>query len=244
MRIDETILALEIQICDSPFVQELEGQRDGADIELRLLSGQEAQHLERVQQLAARYELHQEVHVLLAPECPDELDDERVVQLGQDAPLRDDVLLLLRIDSLLDADALQCVPRLRLCGAHHLYDAEAACADDPHAPQRLDLHLRVLKRHPILHVLEDRPLDGVPECRGADLPQFRILLRDDCGASGLRHQQRPLAHVITNAQSADLLLVDTHLQKPAVDDKELVSLGPPLEDDVASGGVLDDQRVC
>mmetsp|Transcript_34684 Transcript_34684/g.89043 ORF Transcript_34684/g.89043 Transcript_34684/m.89043 type:complete len:363 (+) Transcript_34684:605-1693(+) len=233
MLVNEAVLTLEVEIRDLPFVQELQCKRDGADVELRLRPVQQAQGVQGVEQLASSDKLHEEVDVRVASERADKLDDERVVQLRQNAPLQRQGLLLPLLHRLGDVHGLQCVADQRLGVLDHLYHAEAAAADHAHALQLGELHVRVLKGDPVLHVVQDRALHYPVERLAAHLPELRGLHGLHGGTPWLAVEQRALADVVADSECADPPVADGDFDLAAVDDVELLGLLSLGEDHLA-----------
>mmetsp|Transcript_103355 Transcript_103355/g.331414 ORF Transcript_103355/g.331414 Transcript_103355/m.331414 type:complete len:524 (-) Transcript_103355:1892-3463(-) len=243
VNVDEAVLPLEVQIGNAPLMQELQGQDYGTSVELSLRLPQQVQLLQGVQQLAARHQLHEEVDVLLGLEGSDELDDERVVQLSQDAPLCQQGSRLLQHHGLSDAHALQRVAGVRLLRMHHLHDAEPATANDPTAVQRLDFDLSVLEGDTLLHVVQDWACNTADEGLAADSPEFRIRDGVHGRAAGLGEEQSALADVVAHAQRAHLAAVDLDLHQAGMDDVELLGWVALRKDGLARLGDLGFQGV-
>mmetsp|Transcript_107981 Transcript_107981/g.311226 ORF Transcript_107981/g.311226 Transcript_107981/m.311226 type:complete len:391 (+) Transcript_107981:58-1230(+) len=176
MAVDEAVLGLQVEVSDAARVQELECQQNRTRIELRLEAVEQTEHVQDVQQLAPRDQLHQEVHLFRAGEGTHELHEERMVDLEEDATLVDDGLLLVLLDDGPLPHTLQRVAHACASMPHHLHDAEATAADDADELQVLHLHLRVLQVDAVLQVLEAHALDDFRECVFAHNPQFRPVL--------------------------------------------------------------------
>lgn len=91
---EEQVLGLEVAVDDASVVQVLQRQQDLGGVEADALLGEAAVVLEVEEELATVHKVQHKVQLLVGLERVVQVDQEGMLQLGQDVPLRHRVLLL------------------------------------------------------------------------------------------------------------------------------------------------------
>mmetsp|Transcript_9573 Transcript_9573/g.26941 ORF Transcript_9573/g.26941 Transcript_9573/m.26941 type:complete len:322 (+) Transcript_9573:439-1404(+) len=237
--VNEAVLALEVQVRDPACVQELERQDDGAGVELGLVVLQQAQGVQRVQQLPAGDHLHQEVHPGGILEGPHKLDNEGVVHLSKDAAFREECILHALVHHIPLPHALQRVAQAGAGSLDHLDHAESTTANDTHKLKVRHIKARVLEGNPCGKVIQAGPLHDLLEGGLVHHPELAVLGGRDARGARIAGEQRALAEVVAHAHCPDLIAIDLNQDQALSDD---VKVCPDLalrEDSIAGPHHLD-----
>mmetsp|Transcript_24277 Transcript_24277/g.43931 ORF Transcript_24277/g.43931 Transcript_24277/m.43931 type:complete len:211 (+) Transcript_24277:773-1405(+) len=194
---------------------------------------QQTQGIQRVEEFPAAGQLHQEVDARLASERPHKLNDEGVINLGQDAQLGNEGVLNVLLDDVPLPDTFQGIPHPGVLRSHHFHNAETTTSDNSHELQVLERQLGVLERDTVFEVVQAWPLHHFLEGLFAHLPQLCILRRRDAGAASFSAKQGSLAEVVSQPKRALLPAIYFNEDQAIADDVEVRPLISLREDNFA-----------